>query len=79
MYTDERVLREVFAQYGPVEDIQVILDHHSGVSRGFAFVYMKHLQDAKQVRIHKLVFSDVRLKICPENFIFFRKISENFH
>lgn len=50
LYTDERVLKEVFTQYGPVEDIQVILDHYSKVSRGFAFVYMKHLQDAIQVR-----------------------------
>lgn len=49
-YTDERVLKEVFAQYGPVQDIQVILDHYSKVSRGFAFVYMSRLQDAIQVR-----------------------------
>src|SRR6218665_1190294 len=28
---------------------------------------------------YTLVTSDVRRKICPENFIFFRKISENFH
>lgn len=53
LYTDERVLKEVFSQYGPVEGIQVILDHHSGISRGFGFIYMRHLDDA--IRAKELV------------------------
>lgn len=55
LYTDERVLKEVFSQYGPVEGIQVILDHHSGISRGFGFIYMRHLDDAIRVSPFKSI------------------------
>ena len=50
LYTQERDLKEVFSRYGPVEDIQVVYDHQTGRSRGFAFLYMKNMEDAMEVR-----------------------------
>lgn len=47
--TGSRELREAFSQYGPIDDIQVVYDYNTGRSRGFAFIYMKHLDDAIEV------------------------------
>jgi len=49
LYTQERDLREVFEHYGPVDEVQVVYDHQSGRSRGFAFVYMRTHEDAMEV------------------------------
>jgi len=49
LYTQERDLREVFEQYGPIEDLQIVYDHQTGRSRGFAFIYMKKSEDAIEV------------------------------
>jgi len=49
LYTQERDLREVFEQYGPIEDLQIVYDHQSGRSRGFAFIYMRNYEDAVEV------------------------------
>jgi len=49
LYTQERDLREVFEHYGPVDEVQVVYDHQSGRSRGFAFVYMRNHEDALEV------------------------------
>lgn len=49
LYTQERDLREVFEHYGPVEDLQIVHDHHTGRSRGFAFIYMRNYDDAVEV------------------------------
>jgi cold-inducible RNA-binding protein len=38
--TGENELRELFAPYGTVTDVQVVTDRMSGSSRGFAFVTM---------------------------------------
>jgi cold-inducible RNA-binding protein len=38
--TTEHVLRDLFAPYGTVTDVQVVTDPMSGASRGFAFVTM---------------------------------------
>lgn len=43
----EKDLREVFSRYGPIEECTVIIDSQSGRSRGFAFIYFEHLEDAK--------------------------------
>ena len=51
MYTQERELRDLFTRYGPVDEVQVVYDHQSGRSRGFAFVYMRNLDDAIEVRM----------------------------
>ena len=38
--TTEQELRELFAPYGAVTDVQVVTDRMSGASRGFGFVTM---------------------------------------
>jgi len=49
LYTQEQDLREVFEHYGPIEDLQIVYDHQSGRSRGFAFIYMRNREDAVEV------------------------------
>ena len=49
LYTQERDLREVFGRYGPIEEIQVVYDHQTGRSRGFAFIYYRNLEDSEEV------------------------------
>jgi cold-inducible RNA-binding protein len=44
--TTEDQLREVFAQYGTVSKIQLIMDRETGRPRGFAFVDMSDGGDA---------------------------------
>jgi len=51
LYTQERDLREVFENYGPIDDLQIVYDHQTGRSRGFAFIYMKNYDDAVEVSI----------------------------
>jgi len=54
LYTQERDLREVFEHYGPIEDLQIVYDHQSGRSRGFAFLYMRNYEDAVEVSVCSL-------------------------
>jgi len=49
LYTQEDDLRRVFERYGPVDEIQIVYDHQTGRSRGFAFVYMRNYEDAVEV------------------------------
>ena len=49
LYTQERDLREMFTRWGPVEEVQIVYDHQTGRSRGFAFVYMRNYEDASDV------------------------------
>ena len=42
-------MRERFERYGPIEEVQVVYDHQTGRSRGFAFVYYEHHEDAAEV------------------------------
>ncbi|VDD93840.1 unnamed protein product [Enterobius vermicularis] len=46
LYTTERDLKELFSQYGEVENVQLVFDHPTGRSRGFGFVYFEKLEDA---------------------------------
>jgi len=50
LYTTERELEKEFGKYGPLEKVQVVLDGHSGRSRGFAFIYYESVQDATDAR-----------------------------
>uniref|UniRef100_A0A090X7N3 Putative transformer-2 protein beta gallus gallus splicing factor n=1 Tax=Ixodes ricinus TaxID=34613 RepID=A0A090X7N3_IXORI len=50
LYTQERDLKEVFSEYGPLEDVQVVYDAQSGRSRGFSFVYFENVEDAKAAK-----------------------------
>jgi len=50
LYTTERELDKEFGKYGPIERTQVVLDGHSGRSRGFAFVYFEAVEDATEAK-----------------------------
>ena len=50
MYTQERELRDLFSRYGPIDDWQVVYDHQTGRSRGFAFLYMRNMDDAIEAK-----------------------------
>lgn len=45
--TTEDELRNFFAQYGEIQDIKIIVDFHSGRSKGFAFVTYASDQDCE--------------------------------
>ncbi|CAJ0938342.1 unnamed protein product, partial [Mesorhabditis belari] len=42
----ENDLREIYRRHGPIEDIRIIFDYETGMSRGFAFITFNHLRDA---------------------------------
>ncbi|XP_052389450.1 transformer-2 protein homolog alpha-like isoform X6 [Carassius gibelio] len=48
LYTTERDLKEVFSRYGPLAGVNVVYDQRTGRSRGFAFIYYEHIDDAKE-------------------------------
>merc|ERR1712183_689839 len=50
LYTTERELDKEFRKFGPLEKVQVVLDGHSGRSRGFAFIYFEAMEDASEAR-----------------------------
>ena len=50
LYTTEREIKDMLNRYGPVDDINLVYDHQTGRSRGFAFVYMRNVEDAIEVR-----------------------------
>ena len=50
LYTSERELEQEFKKFGPLEKVQVVLDGHSGRSRGFAFIYYENVEDAAEAR-----------------------------
>ena len=50
LYTTERELEKHFSSFGRIEKCQVVLDGHSGRSRGFAFIYYDTVEDATEAR-----------------------------
>ena len=44
--TTEEQLRELFGEFGQIEDISIITDRHTGRSRGFGFVTMPNDDEA---------------------------------
>lgn len=50
LYTTEKELEKEFGRFGHLERVQVVLDGHSGRSRGFAFVYFESMDDATEAR-----------------------------
>ena len=51
--TSENALFELFADIGPVQSCNLVLDQATGESKGFAFVEMPKVGDAK-IAINKL-------------------------
>ncbi len=45
--TTDPDLKDLFAQYGTVTDVQLITDRMTGKSRGFAFVTMSNVSEGK--------------------------------
>lgn len=43
-------LEDLFSPFGEVSSAQVIIDHHSGRSRGFGFVEMVNSQEAQKAQ-----------------------------
>ncbi|XP_045475097.1 transformer-2 protein homolog alpha-like isoform X2 [Harmonia axyridis] len=50
VHTTEEEIFHIFAEYGPIERVQVVIDAKTGRSRGFSFVYYKNTDDAKQAK-----------------------------
>nr|VZI12866.1 unnamed protein product [Spirometra erinaceieuropaei]VZI50716.1 unnamed protein product [Spirometra erinaceieuropaei] len=58
--TQERDIYDVFSRYGEVEDVCIVYDNYTGKlsfilhtvgrSRGFGFLYFRHLSDAKEAK-----------------------------
>ncbi len=44
----ENDLREIFAPYGELERVELIVDKFSGTSKGFGFVKFKYEEDAER-------------------------------
>lgn len=44
----EEALRNLFAQFGEVEQVKIMTDRETGKPRGFAFVEMVHDEDAQK-------------------------------
>ncbi len=45
--TDEEALRQAFAQFGQVDNVNIVRDRDSGQPRGFAFVEMANDSEAE--------------------------------
>ena len=45
--TTEQELRELFQEFGKVQSCNMVLDHLSGASKGFCFIEMPKVGDAK--------------------------------
>ncbi|KAK7027493.1 transformer 2 beta [Halocaridina rubra] len=50
IYTSERQLHHLFGKYGTLSKVQVVLDAKTGRSRGFAFIYFDHMDDATEAK-----------------------------
>lgn len=50
LYTTEKQLDSEFGRFGRMERVQVVLDGHSGRSRGFAFIYYEQVDDAAEAK-----------------------------
>ena len=70
LYTTERELKDMLTRYGPVDEINLVYDHQTGRSRGFAFVYMRNVEDAIEVNNKQWFYMYVR-RIIGQRLAFF--------
>lgn len=50
LYTTEREVKDAFQRYGDVNDCNIVYDHASGRSRGFAFINMATVSGAEECK-----------------------------
>jgi len=50
LYTTEREVRDMFGKYGTVADCNIVHDHATGRSRGFAFLNMSAVNEAEDAK-----------------------------
>lgn len=50
LYTTEREVKDAFQRYGDVQDCNIVHDHATGRSRGFAFINMTHVSGAEECK-----------------------------
>lgn len=50
LYTTEREVKDLFNKYGRVDDCNIVHDHATGRSRGFAFLNMSSLSEAEDAK-----------------------------
>ena len=65
----EADLEDAFGQFGPLEEVKVILDRETGRSRGFAFVTFENADDAEaalSIDGNSLNGRDIRVSIATE-------------
>jgi RNA recognition motif-containing protein len=43
----ERILKDIFSEFGEIVSVKIVKDKYSGRPRGFAYVEMKNISDAK--------------------------------
>lgn len=63
---NDQGLNDLFAEYGVVDSAKVIMDQYSGRSRGFGFVEMPNMDEAKRA-ISELNQSDFKGKTLTVN------------
>lgn len=64
-YMDSTVLRSLFAPHGTIVSSKVVVDHASGISRGYGFVKFKSIEDGinAQKALHKFQIGRKTLKV----------------
>jgi len=64
-YMDSTVLRSLFAPHGTIVSSKVVVDHASGISRGYGFVKFKSVEDGinAQKALHKFQIGGKTLKV----------------
>lgn len=50
LYTTEKEVRDMFSRYGHVNDCNIVYDHATGRSRGFAFLNMASVDGAEDAK-----------------------------
>lgn len=65
--TTEEDLRAIFNQYGEVTSVNIVIDRASGRSKGFGFVEMANLEDAKKAleAVNGSELGGRALIVCP--------------
>jgi len=59
----EDAVRELFAQYGPVQAVSLITDRDTGQPRGFGFVEMDEGADAAIAALDQMDFGGRNLRV----------------